>query len=122
MRVSKRASNRSLDPSDRSHDRILLAWPLKAPPEGLSRRGRRMRATPSFSCEVDVAGRITTVVGDGASGFAGDGGRGAAGSLASPADLVVDPTGTLFIADAGNHRVRRLPLVPGDHHAAELRE
>jgi uncharacterized protein (TIGR03437 family) len=53
-------------------------------------------------------GTITTVVGNGASSFTGDGGPAAAGSLRSPNAVAVDSNGNLFIADTSNHVIRRV--------------
>lgn len=53
-------------------------------------------------------GIITTVAGTGQSGFNGDGRPGPQGQLSFPWDLSFDPQGNLYIADWGNHRVRRL--------------
>lgn len=53
-------------------------------------------------------GRVSTVVGDGAERLAGDGGPAAQASLASPIGLVVDGAENLYIADCGNHRIRRV--------------
>ncbi len=58
---------------------------------------------------IGAGGMVTTIVGNGAGGFSGDGaGAGAArsASLLSPQAVVVDRNGNLFIADTGNHRVR----------------
>lgn len=55
-----------------------------------------------------VGGTLTTVAGTGQRGWAGDGGPGAAARLDSPAGVVVDRSGDLYIADTGNHRVRKL--------------
>jgi sugar lactone lactonase YvrE len=55
---------------------------------------------------VDSLGVITTVVGTGVSGFSGDGGAGTDAQLDSPADVFVDATGWLYVADTGNDRVR----------------
>ena len=60
---------------------------------------------------IDGSGVITTVAGTGAAGFSGDGGPGAAALLDDPRGVAVDPTGNLYIADCGNHRVRR--VTPG---------
>jgi uncharacterized protein (TIGR03437 family) len=51
---------------------------------------------------------ITTVVGNGATGFSGDAGQATSAQLASPLTLVVDKTGILYIVDQVNHRVRRV--------------
>ncbi len=41
-------------------------------------------------------------------GYSGDGGLAVAAELRSPSDVAVASNGTLFIADAGNHRVRKI--------------
>lgn len=51
---------------------------------------------------------ITTVVGTGEKGFAGDGGPAAAALLNGPFDLAFDPGGNLYFADTFNHRIRRV--------------
>ncbi|MET9931167.1 MULTISPECIES: RICIN domain-containing protein [unclassified Streptomyces] len=53
-------------------------------------------------------GKITTITGTGTAGFGGDGGPAAAARLNKPRDVVVDADGTLYIADAENHRVRKV--------------
>jgi sugar lactone lactonase YvrE len=57
---------------------------------------------------IDRRGIITTVAGTGAPGFAGDGGPAKAAKLNSPVGLAFDAAGTLYIADQGNGRVRRV--------------
>jgi DNA-binding beta-propeller fold protein YncE len=54
------------------------------------------------------SGLINTVAGNGFAGFDGDGGPAIEASLYSPADVVVDRTGNLLIADTGNDRIRRV--------------
>lgn len=54
---------------------------------------------------------ITTVVGTGVKGLAGDGGPATAAKLNQPADVELDAAGNLYIADYGNHRVRKVPQV-----------
>ncbi len=56
---------------------------------------------------IDPSGRITTVVGGGAKGFSGDG-EAVQSLLAGPFGLSLDGSGTLYIADTENHRVRRV--------------
>jgi len=51
---------------------------------------------------------ITTVAGTGTQGFAGDGAAATSGMLAYPADIALDASGELYIADSGNHRVRKV--------------
>jgi uncharacterized protein (TIGR03437 family) len=53
-------------------------------------------------------GIITTVAGDGASGFSGDGGPAVSAQLAFPSGVAVDAAGNLYIADSGNNRVRKV--------------
>jgi len=61
---------------------------------------------------VDSSGMLTLVIGNGQSGFNGDGLKAKLTSLNSPADLAVDACGNLIVADRGNDRVRRLNLTP----------
>eukprot|EP00887_Chlorella_sp_A99_P003284 scaffold9.g3284.t1 len=60
--------------------------------------------------KVDGASKvITTLAGTGAPGYSGDGGPAAAAALNTPAGLAFDSgTGDLYIADSGNHVVRRV--------------
>jgi trimeric autotransporter adhesin len=63
---------------------------------------------------VDVAtGTITTVAGNGQPGYSGDGGPATSASLAAPGGVALDAQGNLFIADAGNARVRRVDAATG---------
>ena len=56
-------------------------------------------------------GVITTVAGLGTQGFSGDGGAATSARLDTPSGLAFDSAGNLFIADTGNHRVRRIDAV-----------
>ena len=60
-----------------------------------------------------ATGIVTTVVGTGAPGAAGDGGAATAALLRSPRGLAFSPAGDLYIADTGNHRVRRVERESG---------
>jgi len=62
---------------------------------------------------VDLSnGRITTVVGSGATGFSGDGGDPLAASLRRVRDVAATDDGrSLYIADSGNNRIRVVSLV-----------
>jgi uncharacterized protein (TIGR03437 family) len=51
---------------------------------------------------------IVTVAGNGRQGFSGDGGLATAASIEFSAHLCVGASGNLFIADAGNHRIRKV--------------
>lgn len=53
-------------------------------------------------------GTMTTVGGTGLPGFSGDGGPGTSAQLNYPLGLAVDSEGSLYIADSGNNRVRKL--------------
>lgn len=64
--------------------------------------------------KVNVAtGTMTTVAGDGAYRFFGDGGMAVEASLANPTGIALDPRGNLFIADSANNRVRRVDVFTG---------
>ena len=57
--------------------------------------------------KIDMTGIITTIAGTGASGFSGDGGM-ATGAAIGPAQILLDGTGSLFIADFNNSRLREI--------------
>ena len=59
---------------------------------------------------VDSSGTITTVAGTGERGSGGDGGPAVAAALNGPEGVAVDAAGNLYIADTGNHRIRRVDL------------
>ena len=56
---------------------------------------------------------ITTAVGTGDKGFAGDGGPAQAASLNGPFDVAFDSAGNLFFSDTFNHRIRRVDARTG---------
>jgi trimeric autotransporter adhesin len=58
--------------------------------------------------KVDPGGVITTVAGGDEGGYSGDGGPATAARFSLVSDLAVDGSGDLYIADSGNHRVRRV--------------
>jgi len=57
---------------------------------------------------IDPEGMITTVAGDGAGGHRGDGRPAKKASLWSPGGVAVEGSGTIYIADTGNQRVRKV--------------
>ncbi len=60
-----------------------------------------------------ITGLITTVVGNGAGAFNGEGLPALATSLNLPYGLALDADGNLFIADSSNNRVRKLTVATG---------
>jgi uncharacterized protein (TIGR03437 family) len=58
--------------------------------------------------KVDPSGAVTTAAGTGTAGYAGDGGPATAAHLYAPRGIAIDGQGALWIADTGNHRVRRV--------------
>ena len=55
-----------------------------------------------------VAGVITTLAGTGVPGFSGDGAAATAAQLNLPVALSIDAAGNVYIADANNHRIRKI--------------
>ncbi len=63
---------------------------------------------------VDAAtGVISTIAGTGERGFSGDGGPAVAAAFNRPHSIALDGKGSLFVADIGNHRIRRIDLRTG---------
>ena len=58
--------------------------------------------------KVDPTGTITTVAGTGERGAGGDGGPATQAQFAFPADVAVDGSGNLYIADRDTHRIRKV--------------
>lgn len=56
---------------------------------------------------------ITTIAGSGTPGFSGDGGKATKAKLKVPHSIALDSKGFLYIADIGNHRIRRVELKQG---------
>src|SRR4051812_14101473 len=56
---------------------------------------------------------ITTTVGTGEKGFAGDGGPASAALLNGPFDIAFDRAGNLYFSDTFNHRIRRVEAATG---------
>jgi len=57
---------------------------------------------------LDANGIITTVVGTGTRGYAGDGATATTAQLNSPRAVAISAEGDLFIADTGNQRIRQV--------------
>jgi len=60
-----------------------------------------------------VTGIITTVAGNGAADYTGDGGPATSAALYNPIDVKVDDAGNLFIADYNNGLIRKVDGVTG---------
>ena len=58
-------------------------------------------------------GTIRTVAGTGKKGFSGDGGPATAATFSSPHSIALDADDNLYIADIGNHRIRRVDAKTG---------
>ncbi len=56
-------------------------------------------------------GVVTTVAGTGGPGLTGDNGDATFAQLDTPQGIAVDGFGTIYIADSGNHRIRRIDAV-----------
>ncbi len=57
---------------------------------------------------IAAGGAAAAIAGTGVAGFSGDGAAAGAAQLHGPAGLALDAFGDLFVADAGNNRVRKL--------------
>ncbi|HTM47440.1 MAG TPA: NHL repeat-containing protein, partial [Bryobacteraceae bacterium] len=55
-----------------------------------------------------INGIISTFAGNGTGGFAGDGGQAVSAQLSQPRGIAFDSAGNLYIADTGNHRIRKV--------------
>ena len=78
----------------------------------LLHRGDVAVAMPDQSVvySVDTLGASRVLAGNGHSGFSGDEGLAAEAMLNQPSALAVDAQGNLYIADTGNHRIRRVDV------------
>lgn len=63
--------------------------------------------------EVDTSGNIKTVAGNGILGFAGDGGAALSGQFNSPWGICIATDNSLYIADFGNNRIRKIDAMSG---------
>ncbi|HUE43533.1 MAG TPA: choice-of-anchor D domain-containing protein [Candidatus Sulfotelmatobacter sp.] len=66
---------------------------------------------PAVSAGALVANKLYIVAGSTTAGFAGDGGVATSAQLSGPTGIYIDIYDNLFIADAGNHRIREVPAI-----------
>ncbi len=74
----------------------------------------KLYITDAFKPQVrvfGVNGALTTIAGTGALGFAGDGTSALTAQFGLLPGIAVDPSGAVFVSDAGNHRIRKLTPV-----------
>src|SRR5262249_9187069 len=67
-----------------------------------------LSASASITVTFDAPGISHTIAGNRIAGFDGDGGPGYAARLFSPESVALDNSGALYIADTGNHRIRKV--------------
>ncbi|MFI5141142.1 MAG: PKD domain-containing protein, partial [Bacteroidia bacterium] len=58
--------------------------------------------------KITTAGIISTVAGNGTSGYSGDGGQATAATLNNPAGITLDTAGNIYIADYTNSSIRKV--------------
>ncbi|HXB13589.1 MAG TPA: T9SS type A sorting domain-containing protein [Bacteroidia bacterium] len=58
--------------------------------------------------KVNTSGIISTIAGNGISGFSGDGGPATAAEFDSPYDIAIDAAGNIYVADDANNRIRKI--------------
>ena len=84
-----------------------FSWPIGLALDGLAnlyvadRSNHRIR-------RIDAEGVVTTLAGTGERGFGGDGGAATEAQFSWPTGLALDGSGNLYVADSGNHRIRRI--------------
>ncbi len=69
--------------------------------------------------KMTAGGVVSTVAGTGKAGSAD--GQGTQASFSSPWGVAVDAQGHVFVADSGNHRIRRISPTGGGHHGGGRR-
>jgi sugar lactone lactonase YvrE len=63
--------------------------------------------------KLDPAGAVVQRIGSGRQGFDGDNGPASEAALNHPQGVAADRSGNLYIADTGNHRIRKVSAVSG---------
>jgi sugar lactone lactonase YvrE len=62
---------------------------------------------------VSSAQLISTIAGTGSAGFSGDGSSATSAQFDAPQDVAIDASGNVYIADATNHRIRKITATTG---------
>lgn len=75
--------------------------------------GRILVSEPARVRRIDSSGIITTIAGTGTAGYNGDGIAATTAQLNNPSGLTTDAAGNIFIADAGNNRIRKIDASTG---------
>ena len=97
-------------PSFEGEDTLALYYRLNSPQGIRARRdGTLVFADRDNNRvrEITAAGRLRTLAGNGARRFSGDGGRALDAALNRPAGVCLDSSGDVYVADTGNHRIRK---------------
>ncbi|HTA63830.1 MAG TPA: T9SS type A sorting domain-containing protein [Bacteroidia bacterium] len=68
--------------------------------------------------KINIAGMISTVVGNGTYGYSGDGGFAFASELANPYSISIDAADNLYVGDQDNERIRKVNNI----HSAGVKE
>ena len=58
--------------------------------------------------KIETTGIITTLAGNGQAGYSGDNGPAISAQLNQPQGITIDNEGNLYLADSGNHRIRKI--------------
>ncbi|MCY4437437.1 MAG: NHL repeat-containing protein [Chloroflexi bacterium] len=87
---------------------ILLCFALTLLLPGLPALHAAGLAQVQDDSEVTRHSIITTIAGNGVAGGSGDNGPATRATLNTPASLAIDAAGNVFVADAFNHRIRKI--------------
>ena len=69
--------------------------------------------TPAAYVQKIANGTLTTIAGDGAPGYGGDGQSGLNAAVNAPTGVALDSAGDVFVMDAGNQRIREISAQTG---------
>ena len=84
----------------------------------IDRDNNVLSPTPAIiaSAEPRPNGTLTTIAGTGTQSFCGDRGPALTACFDTPMDVKLDCRGNIYIADAGNHRIRRIDAASRQYH------